>query len=167
MWMSTCLHESSCSPCIPGAYRGQTKASAPLQLELQLVVKQHVTAEYGTPGPLQEQRVPFIAEPLKMCFQREHLDSFCYSQRFCVRDYIVLGQCFSDSDFWTGTQLGLRATKATRLVVTRLEAADRHLTNDFPHWKPPGLGCPAPWMQTLAEKPEHMVCRDKFGHHET
>ena len=40
-----CLHVCLCIMCVPGACRGQKRASDPVELELQIVVRCHVDAD--------------------------------------------------------------------------------------------------------------------------
>lgn len=77
--------------------------------------------------------------------------------------------------FWTRVQLRLRTTivKADRAVATPLGIAEMYLANGFPHCRASWLGSHTVDENTVtkiiceAEKPEHMVRGDKFGHHET
>lgn len=82
----------------------------------------------------------------------------------------------TDSDFFRlGVQLRLRTSivKAGRDMVTHLDTAEMYLANGFPHSKASRLGSHTVDAKALTsiiygtEKPEHMVCGDKFGHHET
>lgn len=63
--MSTCQHVCLCPTCLPGAFRGQKRASESLELERCMVVSQQGAKRWEPSlGPMYEHQVPLIAEPL-------------------------------------------------------------------------------------------------------
>ena len=73
VWLC-CLHVYLCTVYMPGAFRGQKRASDPLELELTVVVS-HYGCWESNPDPLQEQPV-FLT--------LRHLSRPTYFQNICV-----------------------------------------------------------------------------------
>lgn len=156
--MSTCLHERMFMFYLQAwAFRGQKKASDPLQLELRLAVRHHATAECGARGFFKSSECPslmsqFLLFTKTSCKGLRRLRTVVPRPWFLDRDRAKIEKTCGNSP-WDSREVPgkwfptLQVTRAWFPHTVNTDSA----INTIP----------------MAEKPELMVCGDKFGRRET